>query len=142
MRKTAVLAALIVVFSAVSAAQAAQPQRLSYEDFLQKVQDGQVKSVALGPLHYVVGTYLQDDVETEFFSQRPLDAANDPLLNTLLETQQVSVVKQDPPKPSTMEQLAQSAPGLLLLLVPSVLLVFVIIYVVKINNKIDQVVIR
>ncbi len=95
MRRIAVLAALIVVFGVVSDAQSVEPQRLSYQEFLQKAEDGQVKSVTLGPLHYLAGTYLQGKVETEFFSQRPLDAGNDPLLNKLLETQQVSVVKQD-----------------------------------------------
>ncbi len=142
MRRGLLFAMLTVLLLAASGVQAAEPERLSYEDFLQNVQDGRVKSVTLGPLHYVSGTYLQGKVQTEFFSQRPLDAGNAPLLNKLLETHEVSVVRKEPPKPSTVELLTRSAPELLLLLVPSVLLVFVIVYVLRINKKIDQVIIR
>jgi len=142
MRRGLLFAMLTVLLLAASGVQAAEPERLSYEDFLQKVQDDKVKSVTLGPLHYVAGTYLQGKMETEFFSQRPLDAGNDPLLNKLLETHEVSVVKKEPPQPGAMEMLAQNVPGLLILVVPSVLLVFVIVYVLRINKKIDQVIIR
>ena len=132
-----VLTALLLAASAV---QAAEPEFLKYEDFLQKVQDGKVKSVSLGPF-YVEGKYAQGDAEIEFFSHSPIDAASDPLLTKLLEQKQVTVVKPEPRKFDT-GQAIRMAPGLLLLLVPSVLLVFVIIYVVKINRKIDQVIIR
>ena len=37
---------------------------------------------------------------------------------------------------------AQNVPALLILVVPSVFLVFVIVYVLRINKKIDQVIIR
>ena len=142
MRYGLLFTVLTMIVLAASPARAAEPERLSYEDFIQKVQDGKVKSVTLGPLHYVTGTYLQGKVETEFFSQRPLDAGTDPLLNKLLETHEVSVVRKEPPTPSTVEMLTRSAPELLLLLVPSVLLVVVIVYVLRINKKIDQVIIR
>ncbi len=142
MRYGLLFAILTVLALSAGEVRAAQPEPLSYEDFLQKVQDDKVKSVTWGPLHYVSGTYLQGKVQTEFFSQRPLDAGNDPLLNKLLETHEVSVVKQEPPQLNTVEMLAQNAPWLLLLLVPSVLLVFVIVYVLRINKKIDQVIIR
>ncbi len=85
---------------------------------------------------------MLDDVEREFFTQHPRDSWDDPLLNKLLETHKVPVVKKELPQPSTAEVLAQNAPVLLVLLVPSALLIFVIIYVVKINNKIDRMVIR
>lgn len=142
MRYGLLLAILTVFVLAASGVQAAEPERLSYEDFIQKVQDAQVKSVTLGPLHYVAGIYLQGKVETEFFSQRPLDAGNDPLLNKLLETHKVSVVSKEPLQPSSMELLVQNVPGLLILVVAPVLLIIVLIYVLKINKKIDQVVIR
>ena len=96
MRYGLLFAMLTVLLLAASPARAAEPERLSYEEFLQKVQDDKIKSVTLGPLHYVSGTYLQGKVQTEFFSQRPLDAGNDPLLNKLLETHKVSVVTGDP----------------------------------------------
>ncbi len=87
------------------------------------------------------GTYSDGDTPIEFFCYHPIDTASDPLLTKLLEQKQVTVVKPEPRKFDT-GQAIRMAPGLLLLVVPSVLLVFVIIYVVKINRKIDQVIIR
>ena len=52
------------------------------------------------------------------------------------------MVKKEQPQAGALELLAQNAPVLLLLVVPSILLVFVIIYVIKINKKIDQVIIH
>ena len=144
MRCGLLFAALTVFALSASGVQAAEPEFLKYEDFLQKLQDDKVKSVTVGswPFNQLEGTYGEGDSETPFFSQRPLEAANDPLLLELLEKHQVSVVKREQPRPSVMEMLAMNIQGLLLLVVPSILLVFVIIYVVKINHKIDLVVIR
>ena len=137
----AILAAL-----ALSAAQAraAEPGLLKYEDFLQKLRGDEIKSVTIGnwPFSQIEGIYVEGDTEREFFSQRTLQAASDPLLLELLEKHQVPVVKKEPPQAGTVEQLARYAPVLLLLVLPSALLVFVTIYRVKINKKIDQVVIR
>ena len=134
-------AILAVVGLWTGRAQAAQPERLSYEDFLQKVQAEQVKSVSLGSLYYLEGAYLDGKDEKEFFCQRPLEPISDPLLTELLEKHKVSVVRKDPPEPSSMDRLAQYVP-LLILFVPPVLMVVVLVYVVRINNKINQVVIR
>ncbi len=142
MRHGSLFAVLTVFALSVSGVRAAEPERLSYEDFIQEVQDGQVKSISLGPLNFLEGTYVPGDVEKEFFTQHPRDPWDDPLLNKLLETHKVSVVRKELPQAGALELLAQNAPVLLLLVVPSVLLVFVIIYVVKINRKIDQVIIR
>ena len=121
-----------------------KPELLKYEDFLQKLRADQIKSLTIGnwPFSQMEGIYTEGDTQREFFSQRPLQAANDPLLLELLEKHQVSVVKKEQPKAGTAEQLARYAPELLVLVVPSALLVFVIIYLVKMNKKIDQVIIR
>ena len=140
MRYGLLFAALTVVALSASGVQAAEPEQLSYKEFLQKVEDGQVKSVSLEPF-LLEGIYSQMDTEVEFFCHYPIDAASDPLLSKLLEEKQVTVVKPEPREFDTA-QASRMAPGLLLLVVPSVLLVFVIIYVVKINKKIDQVIIR
>ena len=132
---------LVMVASGSVQAQTAQPERLSYDEFIQKVQDGKVKSVSLGSLYYVEGTYLEENTEKEFFCQRPLEPVSDPLLTELLEKHEVSVVRKDPPEPSSMDRLAQYLP-ILILLVPPVLMVIVLVYIVRINNKINQVVIR
>ena len=81
MRYGLLFAVLTVFALSVSGVQAAEPQFLKYEDFLQKVQDGKVKSVTVGgwPFNQLAGNYAEGDTETEFFSQRPLQAANDPL---------------------------------------------------------------
>ena len=142
MRYGLLFAMLTVLALSACGVRAAEPEQLSYEDFIQKVQQDQVKSTSLGPLNFLEGTYLAGDVEKEFFTQHPRDSWEDPLLKKLLETHKVAVLRKELPQPGAMEILAQNAPGLLLLVVPSVLLVFVIIYVVRINNKIDQVVIR
>ena len=134
----ALFAFLAVVGLWTGPAEAAQPERLSYEEFLQKVQDGEVKSVSLGPLYYLDGVYSQGEDEKEFFSQRPLEPLSDPLLTELLEKHKVSVVHKAQAESNSMEQWAQFIPFVLLLLVPSVLLVVVIVYVVRINKKIDQ----
>ena len=121
-----------------------KPELLKYEDFLQKLREDQIKSLTIGnwPFSQMEGIYVEGDTQKEFFSQRPLQAANDPLLLELLEKHQVSVDKKEQPKAGTAQQLARYAPELLLLVVPSALLVFVIIYLVKMNKKIDQVIIR
>ena len=143
MRHLLLLFALLAVVALwAGLVEAAQPERLSYDEFLQKVQAGQVKSVSLGPLDYLEGVYSQGNAEKEFFSQRPLEPASDPLLTELLEKHKVSVVHKAQAESSSMDRLVQFVPFVLLLLVPSVLLVFVLIYVVRINNKINQVVIH
>ncbi len=141
-RNTEALAKQIEEIGPFKLVTSAEPERLSYEDFIQKVQDGQVKSTSLGPLNFLEGTYVLGDVEKKFFTQHPRDSWDDPLLNKLLETHKVSVVRKELPQAGAMELLAQNAPVLLLLVVPSVLLVFVIIYVLRINKKIDQVIIH
>ncbi len=140
MRYGLLFAALTVLALSTSGLQAAEPEQVSYKEFLQKVEDGQVKSVSLEPF-VLEGTYSDGDTPIEFFCYHPIDAASDPLLTKLLEQKQVTVVKPEPREFDTAQAI-RMAPGLLLLLVPSVLLVFVIIYVVKINKKIDQVIIR
>ncbi|MCK4851253.1 MAG: ATP-dependent metallopeptidase FtsH/Yme1/Tma family protein [Phycisphaerae bacterium] len=140
MRYGLLFTALTVLALSTSGLQAAEPEQLSYKEFLQKVEDGQVKSVSFEPF-LLEGIYSQADAEVEFFCHYPIDAASDPLLTKLLEENQVTVVKPEPQEFDTAQAI-RMAPGLLLLVVPSVLLVFVIIYVVKINRKIDQVVIR
>jgi len=135
------LSAVLTVFAlSASGAQAAEQVQLTYEDFLQKVQDGKVQSVSLEPF-VLEGTYSDGDTPIEFFCYHPIDAASDPLLTKLLEQKQVTVVKPEP-REFDSAQAIRMAPGLLLLVVPSALLVFVIIYVVKIHRKIDQVIIR
>jgi len=142
MRNTLVLSVLLAVGACGNVgAQTAGPEHLSYEDFLEKVRANQVKSLTMSPLQYLEGTYLDGDQEKQFFANRPLEAGSDPLLNELLEKHEVSVVRKDPPEPSTMEQLAQSAP-LFILLVPPVLMVVVLVYLVRLNNRINQVIIR
>ena len=140
MRYGLLLAALMIFATVAFGAQTDEPEQLSYEDFLQKVEDGQVKSVSLKPF-LLEGIYSQEDTEVEFFCNYPIDAVSDPLLTKLLEEKQVAVTKPEPRK-FDVAQILQMAPGLLLLVVPSALLVFVIIYVVKINKKIDQAIIR
>jgi|ETNmetMinimDraft_26_1059896.scaffolds.fasta_scaffold52226_2 ATP-dependent Zn protease len=142
MRNILVLSVLLAVGACGTVgAQTAGPEHLSYEDFLEKVRADQVKSLTMRPLQYLEGTYLDGDQEKQFFAKRPLEAGSDPLLNELLEKHEVSVVRKDPPEPSTMEQLAQNAP-LFILLVPPVLMVVVLVYLVRLNNKINQVIIR
>lgn len=144
MRYGLLFAILAVITLSASGVQAAEPELLKYEDFLQKLSEDEVKSVTIGnwPFSQIEGIYIEGGREKEFFSQRTLQAANDPLLLELLEKHQVSVVKKEQPQQNAMEILAQNAPGLLLLVVPSILLIFVIVYVVKINKKIDQVIIH
>ena len=144
MRYGLLFTVLTVLALSACGVRAAEPELLKYEDFLQKLREDKVKSVTVGgwPFSQLQGIYAEGDSETAFFSHRPLEAASDPLLLDLLEKHQVSVVKKEQPQAGGLELLAQNAPVLLLLVVPSVLLVFVIIYVVRINNKIDQVVIR
>ncbi len=142
----ATLTLLALLAGGVQAAEpeGVKPELLKYEDFLQKLGEDKVKSVTIGNWSFsqIEGIYIKGKTEREFFSQRPLQATNDPLLLELLEKHQVSVVKKEQPPAGAVERLAQNAPALLLLVVPSVLLVFVIVYVVKINKKIDQVIIR
>ena len=140
MRYGLLFAMLAVFVLAASPARAAEPEQLSYEDFIQKVQDGKIKSVSLGPFYYVEGKYAQGDREIEFFSYFPIDAASDPLLTKLLEEKQVAVTKPEPQKPSFSSTEITIARFLPLILV--VLVVLVLIYVLRINKKIDQVIIR
>lgn len=143
MRTVLVLSILLAVAASGNVgAQTAGPEHLSYEDFLEKVRADEVKSLTLGPWQYMKGTYSEGGTEKEFFSQRPIEAASDPLLSELLEKHQVKVGQELPPEPSTMVQLAQYAPFVLLLLVPSALLVVVLVYLVRLNKRINQVLIR
>ena len=133
---------LALVASGSVDADTTQPEHLSYEKFLEKVRAGEVKSLTIRPLHYLEGTYSEGDQERQFFSQRPLESGSDPLLTELLEKHGVKVVNEPPPKPSIMGQLAQYGPFILLLPLPSVLLVIVLVYLVRLNNRINQVIIR
>ena len=131
----------LMTFAAVAfGAQAAEPEQVNYEDFLQKVEAGQVKSVTLEPF-FLEGIYSKGDAEIKFFCYYPSNAVGDPLLAKLLEEKQVTVTKPEP-RNFDNSQILRIAPGLLLLVIPSALLVFVIIYVVRINKKIDQAIIR
>ena len=133
---------LVMVGSGSVQAQTAQPERLSYDEFIEKVRAGQIKSISLVPIEYLKGTYSEGDDEREFFARRPWEPESDPLLTELLEKHQVKVLQEPPPEPSAMAQLAQYGPVIFLLPLPTVLMVCVLVYVVKINNKISQVVIR
>ena len=64
-----------------------KPELLKYEDFLQKLGEDKVKSVTIGnwPFSQIEGIYVKGNTERGFFSQRPLQAVNDPLLLELLE---------------------------------------------------------
>ena len=135
-------ALLAVVGFWAGRAEAAQPERLSYDEFLQKVQAGEVKSVSLGPLYYLEGAYSQGNAEKEFFSQRPFESGSDPLLTGLLKKHKVSVVLKEPPEPSFLDRLGPFQLSLAVLVIVAALLVFVLIYVVRINNKINQVIIH
>ena len=49
MRYGLLFAALTILLWTTSGVQAADPEPLSYEDFIQKVQEGQVKSISPSP---------------------------------------------------------------------------------------------
>ena len=138
----ALSAILVVLTSGNVVAEPPEPEYLNYDKFLEKVRADEVKSLTLGPWQYMKGTYSEGDTEKEFFSQRPLEAASDTLLTELLEEHEVKVVQEPPPEPSIMAQLAQYGPFVLLLPLPSILLVIVLIYLVRLRNKINQMVIR
>ena len=139
MRYILVFSAILVVLASGNVvAEPAGPEYLSYDKFLEKVQADEVKSLTLGPWQYMKGTYSEGDTEKEFFSKRPLEAASDTLLTELLEEHEVKVVQEPPPEPSIMAQLAQYGPFVLLLPLPSILLVIVLIYLVRLSNKMGQ----
>jgi ATP-dependent Zn protease len=121
---------------------AAEPEYLSYEEFLEKVQADEVESLTMGPWGYLKGSSPEGQVEKEFYSQRPLESASDPLLTELLAKHQVKVVQEPLTEHSAMSQLAQYGPFILLLPLPTVLGVIVLVYLVRLNNKINQVIIR
>ncbi|NIA07511.1 MAG: hypothetical protein GWP14_07745 [Actinobacteria bacterium] len=119
-------------------AQTGRPEYLSYEKFLERVRADEVKSLTIRPLQYLEGTYADGDQEKQFFTNRPLESGSDPLLSELLEKHQVKVVQEPPPEPNAMAQLAQYGPFIILLPLPSVLLVIVLVYLVRLSKKIDQ----
>ena len=130
---------LLMIFAATAfATPTDQPKQLSYEEFLEKLEDGQVKSVTLEPF-LLEGTYSKGDAEVKFFCCYPIGSISDPLLAKLLEEEQVAITKPER-RDFDSAQILWIARGLLLLVIPSALLVLVIIYLVKMNKKIDQVV--
>ena len=133
---------LAVVSSSLGQTDADRSGPLKYQEFIEKLQAGQVRSVSLGPFARIEGTYLQGEAEVSFFTEHALAAANDPLLSELLEQKGISVTRTPEPQVDAAAKILQSLPFIILLFVPAILLVFVLIYVVRINNKIDQVVIR
>ena len=133
---------LALVSSSLGQTTADQPQLLKYHEFIEKLQAGQIKSVTLGPISLIEGTYSQDDAQVGFICERTVEAVNDPLLTELLEQKKISIGRKAPPEPGAGAMIVQSLPFILLLFIPAVLLVFVLIYVVRINNKFDQVIIR
>ena len=135
-------AVLALVSSSLGQTAADQPHPLQYPEFIEKLQAGQIKSVSLGPFASIEGTFLQDEAEISFFTEHAVAAANDPLLTQLLEQKNISITRMPEPQADTGAKILQSLPFIILLFVPAVLLVFVLIYVVRINNKIDQVIIR
>ena len=143
MRSILVLSVLLAVGVCGNVvAQTAGPEHLSYEKFLEKVRADEVKSLTIRPLQYLEGTYTEGDQEKPFFTNRPMESGSDPLLNELLAKHKVEVVPGATPEPSAMAQLAQYGPFILLLPLPLVLLVVVLVYLVRVNKKIDQVIIR
>ena len=121
-------------------AETAGPKYLSYEEFLEKVRAEEVKSLTIKPLHYLEGSYLDGDQEVPFFTGRPLEAQSDPLLMELLGQHEVKVVNEPQPEPDIMAQLAQYGPFILVLALPSALGVIVLVYLVRLNKKIDRVI--
>ena len=143
MRHILVFSAILVVLACGNVlAEPAEPEYLSYDKFLEKVRADEVKSLTLGPWQYMKGSYSEGDAEKEFFSKRPIEAASDTLLTELLEEHEVRIVQEPLPEPGVMAQLAQYGPFVLLLPVPIILLVIVLVYLVRLNNKINQVIIR
>ena len=143
MRTVLVLSIILAVGACGNVgAQTAGPEHISYEDFLEKIRADEVKSLTLGPWDYLKGTYSEGDAEIVFYSKRPLELGSDPLLSELLAKHKVEVVQEPPPAPSAMAQMAQYGPFILLIPLPLVLLIVALVYLVRLNRKIDQVVIR
>ena len=134
--------------SGVALAGDPEPRRITYEDFVERVRADKITTLAFvkvsegSRLQLIEGKYKEGDEEVSFVTAPPLDPAQDPLLTEVLETHGLEPKLKGPPHVGVGEWITQNAISLILGLVPLVLLAFVLIYVIRMNNKIDQVLIK
>lgn len=139
---------MTVAISAVALGEDSEPERITYEVFVEKAKADEVTKLAfvkvneMSQLCFIEGTYKESDQEVSFVTGPPLDPAQDPLLMALLEDHKLKPELKGPTPVGVGEWLARNGIGLVLGFVPLILLVFVLIYVVRLNNKIDQVLIK
>lgn len=111
----------------------AEADYLSYEKVIQMVKQGKVKSLTLGRMRSITGTYMENETEQDFNSLYASEACEDPLLLELLEHHGVKIEQSDVESKPDLEP-ALVIPSCLILIIPIVILA----YVIKIHSGIKK----
>jgi len=132
---------LVAVVTACVAAYAAEtPEKLSYQNFVDDVQAGRVKSIEVssGPgFRGIQVTALKDDREVAYVVDRPYRPSEDPIFVDFLKKNQVQYkfVEEDPIDRSLFPFIGIF--GLLIYGVPVSMLVLLIIVMIRIRRVHD-----
>ena len=123
---------LVLCLLSVSRAGVSQPpdEYLRYEEFIRKVEGGEVVSVQLGEYSQITGTYKSGDVEKAFHSYHD-DSHSDPLLLSLLREKEVSIQVAEEEEP-------YDSFGFFSLGIMFVIPLVTFIYAVRINSKVER----
>ena len=123
--KKLILVSVVALLTFAGSVSAGPSDYLSYDDFIRAVEAGHIKSVALDEFSSISGTQVLAGVEKPFSSYTHFGAANDPLLLRLLKDKGVPVTVA--PRHEDRRWVEMLLPGLLMLGVPIITLVFVIL---------------
>jgi len=112
---------------------------LSYREFIEKVRNGQVKTVTLNKFFGMSGTYIENGQEKKYHSLHDTDGINDPLLMDLLKSHKVKVDRVDDRKAispflDTFLPVSMSVVGCVSILLP----ILIFIYLIIINGKMNR----
>ena len=123
---------LFVLICSVSTALAEVPEYLTYEEFIEQIEAGNVQSVKVSEYSHINGTYVVEGEEKKFHSFGDTGTANDPLFNRLLKAHEVEVTFQE-----TEEDFSDAFMGIsgcMFILFPVVMLIMLAMTLKKLNR--------
>ena len=123
---------LFLLLCSISTALAAVPEYLTYEEFIEQVEAGNVQSVKLTEYSPIHGTYSAEGQEKKFHSFTDTGDASDPLLNRLLDAHGVEVVFQETEE--SFSDVFTGVAGCMFILFPIVMLIMLTAALKKLNR--------
>ena len=123
---------LLILVCSVSTALATVPEYLTYEEFIQQVEAGNVQSVKISEYSHINGTYTVEGQQKKFHSFGDTGTANDPLINRLLDAHEVEVVFEETDE--TFSNAFTTISGCMFIIFPIAMLIMLAIMLKKLNK--------